>query len=305
MMARTFENVAGAELHAITSTNPATMQALRAEFGIAHCYTSYEAMLQSKEIEAVYIATPHSVHFEQAMQAIAYGKHVLVEKPLTTDKKLAEQLCAEAKAQGVFLGEAFWTRFNPVALKMQQLIQEERYGKVLSLMSNYGGYGLQHPRLIEKELAGGALLDIGVYGLTLVSMMLGNEYQTLNSLAHIGPTGVDYQHTFSLAYPNGTLATCHHSIESMCLNQAVCLCEKAYFVVEDIAKFKKVSVFDKQHQLLESFELAADKTGYEYEIEAMLTAIDNKLLEFPTFPQAETLHVLALADQIRELWVQV
>uniref|UniRef100_UPI00403F77E5 Gfo/Idh/MocA family protein n=1 Tax=Candidatus Enterococcus willemsii TaxID=1857215 RepID=UPI00403F77E5 len=150
-MAQTFQHVANAELVAIASTNTKTMNELSKDFEIPNCYKDYEEMLRNKTIEAVYIATPHIFHFEQAMLALKYNKHVLCEKPITINQWLTEQLFEYAAEKKLFVGEAFWTRFNPLALKMQQDIRNERFGRVISIMSDFGGYGLNSPRLTKKN----------------------------------------------------------------------------------------------------------------------------------------------------------
>lgn len=144
-MAQTFQNVEKAEIIAIASTNPKTMGELSEEYNIPDCYDSYEEMLKSDNVEVVYIATPHSFHFDQAMQALENGKHVFCEKPIAISKELVEKLFIKAKEKKLFIGEAFWTRFNPLALKMQKEIKEQRFGRVISLMSDYGGNGLHSP----------------------------------------------------------------------------------------------------------------------------------------------------------------
>lgn len=148
-------------------------------------------------------------------------------------------------------------------------------------------------------MAGGALLDIGVYGLTLAFMMLG-EPKKCSAFGHLNEEGVDLQHTISLAYEHGVLATCRHTIESLSMNQAVCICENAYYVVEDIAKFAKVSIYNNQRQLLESYELDSEKTGYEYEVEGLIQTLEERRLEFSSFTHQETLRIVGLIDQISD-----
>lgn len=133
-------------------------------------------------------------------------------------------------------------------------------------------------------------------------MMLGNKPVQWTSLAHIGETAVDYQHTFSFLYKNGALAICKQSIESLCMNQAICTCEKGYFVVQDIAKFEKLSIYSDNHVLIEEYELPQEKTGYEYEIEAWIAEIESNKGEFSLFPHQETLYVMEMIDKIKKDW---
>jgi predicted dehydrogenase len=168
--------------------------------------SSLDALCQQSEIDVIYVATPHSSHKEHVRIALKHNKHVLCEKPFTLNEKDAQELFGLAKEKNLFLGEAFWTRFNPVFQSLKEIKDKQVIGEFKSIIANIGGYGLNSSRLTDKSLAGGALLDIGVYNLNLMFEIFGSNFTEMTTVWNQGPTGVDYQHTLCFAFDNQATA---------------------------------------------------------------------------------------------------
>lgn len=204
------------ELLAVSSRTQSSADAFGDEFNVPRRYGSYEAMLADKDVEAVYIATPHPMHAEWAIKAAEAGKHILCEKPLTLNYPEAMAVVEAAQRNDVFLMEAFMYRCNPQAAKLVELIKERVIGDVRLInatFSFHAGYNLDG-RLLNPELGGGGILDVGCYSVSMVRMIAGAaigketaEPLELKAFGHIGEvTKVDEYTAAILKFPNDIIA---------------------------------------------------------------------------------------------------
>ena len=170
-------------------------------FGISSCYGSAEQLVNDDTVQAVYVASPHNAHYEQALLAINAGKHVLVEKAFTENAVQARQLVEAATAAGVTLMEAMWTRFLPGMDVVRQLIADGALGDICTVIADHGQHFDFDPahRLFSPALAGGALLDLGVYPISFASFVLGTP-DAIVAVGHRTVTGVDAQVSAVLRY---------------------------------------------------------------------------------------------------------
>ena len=178
--------------------------AFAAAHGVERAYDSYEALVADPDVDVVYVATPHSEHLEHALLAIAAGKHVLVEKPLAATADQARRIAAAAREAGVFAMEAMWTRYLPQTDIVRQLLDAGALGEVRVVTADFGGNAAFDPagRLWDPALAGGALLDLGVYVVSWASFALGAPAGTL-ATGTLAPTGVDEQVALILSSARG------------------------------------------------------------------------------------------------------
>ncbi len=185
------------------SRTPGKAEAFARRHGLARSYTSYDALLSDPEVDAVYVATTHNFHFENVKLCLEHGKHVLCEKPFTINAHQAEQLIALAGEKQVFMMEALWTRFLPAIQKLQALVAEGAIGDAQTVYCNFC-LGLDQPpehRMRNIELAGGALLDLGIYPLTMADLVFGEPPERVSSQASMDPeTGVDEHSFYFLEY---------------------------------------------------------------------------------------------------------
>lgn len=210
--AHAIKHVACAELVAVASRSPERGHAFATRYQIPQVFDSYEALANSDQIDAIYIATPHPFHVSCAELFLTAGKHVLCEKPLCVNAEQARRLQEKAKEHRVFLMEAMWTAFLPAVLETQRLVKRGTIGDVLCIRADfcYAEEAENDPKLYQNHMAGGSLLDVGVYGLHFVSMFL-DAPQQIQAVAQI-QDGVDVHTSVQLQYPNGAIATVSSAI---------------------------------------------------------------------------------------------
>ena len=178
-----------------------------ARHGIPRSYAGYEQLVRDDEVEAVYVASPHSAHRDHALLAIEAGKHVLIEKALARNGSEVEEIFAAAEARGVFAMEAMWTRHLPHIAWVRDRIATGAIGEIVTITADHG-QSLDLPaahRLKNPDLAGGAILDLGVYPVSFVVDLLGAP-QEVKAVGRLTETGVDGHVSMVLGYPGLTLA---------------------------------------------------------------------------------------------------
>ncbi|HEY2280352.1 MAG TPA: Gfo/Idh/MocA family oxidoreductase [Streptosporangiaceae bacterium] len=194
------------KLAAVGSRSSGRAQQFAADFGAEKFYGSYTALAADDSLDVVYVATPHSEHYEGARLCLEAGRAVLVEKPFTVTAAETAQLIALATSKRLFAMEGMWTRFNPIVREVTDLVREGAIGRVTAIQADLSGANGYDPgnRLWNPALAGGALLDVGVYPLSFGSMLLGapDEIRAVSSAA---PTGVDANTAVIARYPGGAV----------------------------------------------------------------------------------------------------
>lgn len=192
---------------AVGSRTPGRAEVFAREFDIEKAHGDYGSLVSDPDVDAIYVATPHSHHREHALLAIAAGKHVLIEKPMTRNADEAREVFAAARAAGVFAMEAMWTAFLPHVLELKAVVERGEIGPVVGLAADHGqmlNFGPTH-RLLDRDLAGGAILDLGVYPISFAHLMLGRP-QEVTAVGALTETEVDGHASIVLSYPAGTYA---------------------------------------------------------------------------------------------------
>ena len=306
-MAGTLSHMDEAEAYAIASRNLEKAERYQKQYGIKQAYGSYEELMCDPLVDVIYIATPHAFHFEQAWQCLSHGKHVLCEKAFTVNALQAKQLIALAKEKGLFLGEAMWTRFMPLVKKMKSLLEEQIIGEPVCMTANLNFPMMQKERLIRPELAGGALLDVGIYPLTMASLVMGNDIKEIQCAAVLTEQGMDMQGQYTLIYPDGKMADLNAGMRAFSDGNAVIYGTKGQMLIEGTNCPRGIQVHDSSWNLILNIraEDVADYTsekpltGYEYEVRACVRAIENGDTEFQEMPLSLTLQMMRLMDEIR------
>src|SRR5215813_12044980 len=162
-----------AKLTAVGSRSQEKADAFADKYGIPNRHASYDALVNDPEVDVIYVATPHNFHKEHSILALNAGKHVLCEKPFTINECEAKEIVSVAQAKGLFVMEAMWTRFFPIMGKVRKLLKAGEIGEPYLLHADFGFKGTFNPegRLYNPNLGGGALLDVGVYPISLASMI--------------------------------------------------------------------------------------------------------------------------------------
>lgn len=291
-----------AELAAVGSRTEASAQAFADEFGAARAYGSYEALAADPEVQAVYIATPHPMHLENSLLCIEGGKAVLVEKPFTLNAREAKTLIDAAQAKGVFVMEAMWTRFFPVMTRLKELVTEGAIGEVKLFQADFGYNSPFNPesRTDKAELGGGALLDVGVYPISLASFLLGSPTE-VSSYAHLGPTGVDEQAALILKHEDGALALISTAIRATTPQEAVIMGSRGSIRLP-APWWKPESLTLQTDEETETFSSPLPHNGYPYEAAEVARCLREGLIESPVMPLAETLAIMETLDTCRAQW---
>ena len=191
VMARTIAEMPEVESYAVASRSEEKAKVFAEKYGFKKAYGSYEELVKDEEVELIYVATPHSHHYECAKLCLEHGKPVLVEKAFTVNAKQARELIELAAKKQVFLAEAFWTRYMPSRKMIVDLIDSGIIGEVTSVMSNFGAALENRERLVKPELAGGALLDLGVYPINFALMYVKGEVKNVSAVSIQTEAGVD------------------------------------------------------------------------------------------------------------------
>ncbi|MFN8560835.1 MAG: Gfo/Idh/MocA family oxidoreductase [Anaerolineae bacterium] len=205
--ARGLTVVEDAELVAVGSRQQETADRFGDEFDVLRRHASYEALANDPGVDAIYVSTLHPYHKDNTLLCLNAGKAVLVEKPFAINAREAEQMIAAARSGGRFLMEAMWTRCTPVMVKVRELLAAGAVGEVRMISADFGFRGAMNPegRWLNLAMGGGALLDVGIYPLSLASMIFGAPSQ-IASIGHLGETGADEQNAVLLGYDAGQIA---------------------------------------------------------------------------------------------------
>ncbi|WP_343209895.1 Gfo/Idh/MocA family oxidoreductase [Anaerolentibacter hominis] len=302
LMAYTTSRMESVECYAVAARDYGRAEAFAKEFRFEKAYGSYLEMVEDPEVELVYIATPHSHHFEHAKLCLEHGKHVLCEKAFTSNAGEAEKIFALAKEKKLLITEAIWTRYMPMRQILNDVLESGIIGKPAVLTANLGYINYNKPRLAQPELAGGALLDMGIYPLNFAIMAFGDKIKNITSSAVITEKGVDGQNSITLTYEDGRIAVLYSSCYGLSDRRGVISGDKGFIEVQNINNSEAIRVYNLDRELIQEIPAPEQISGYEYEVEACIEAIQNGDLECPQMPHAETIRMLKLMDGLRAEW---
>lgn len=272
------------------------------QYGFEKAYGSYEELLSDPEVELVYVATPHSHHYENMMRCMEHGKPVICEKAFTVNSRQAKEVMACSEKHHIFAAEAIWTRYMPSRAIIQKVLDSGVIGEVYALTANLFYAVSRKERIVRPELAGGALLDVGVYGINFALMHFGSEIDRIESSVQMTGTGVDAMENISIFYKDGRMAAVTAGIYSRSDRQGIFYGEKGYIVVENINNPQSVSVYDDADRLIERIGVPQQISGYEYEFEECVKAIRAGRTQSWSMPLSETVRVMEIMDSIRGQW---
>lgn len=302
MMALTLNRMEGVNAYAIASRSLEKARAFAQEEHVEKAYGSYEEMLKDEKVDLVYIATPHSHHLEHAKLSISYGKPVLCEKAFTANAKQARELLDYAKEKHVFITEAIWTRYMPSRKIITEILESGELGELKMLSANLGYELSGIERLISPELAGGALLDVGVYPINFASMFFGNDIEKITSTCVKMESGVDAEEAMVFTYKDGRIATLHAGMMAATEQYGIIYGTKGYLIAYNINNINKIEVFTKDRKLVRTIEVPKQITGYEYEVEACMRALEAGQFECEEMPHSETIKIMEQMDALRKDW---
>lgn len=273
------------------------------EFGVRNRHASYEALAADPEVDAIYVASPHPMHKENTLTCLRAGKHVLCEKPFTINAAETQVIINEARQRKLFLMEAMWTRFIPLIVEVRRLVAEGAIGKVRMVTADFGYRAGFRPesRAFDPALGGGGLLDVGVYPISLASMLLGAP-DRIATLAELGQTGVDEQSAFILGYPDGQLAVLYTAVRTSTPQDAVIMGETGMIRIHPPFWIPKKMTISVAGQSPHEVEIPYEANGYNYEAAEVANCVRAGKLESDIMPLDESLAIMQTMDAIRAQW---
>lgn len=298
-MAKTVREMDDVALYAVAARDGVRAAEFAKTYGVEKSFGSYEEMLRDDGIDLVYVATPHSHHFEHAKLCIDHERAVLCEKAFTWNADQAEELLAYAKEKKVLITEAMWVRYMPSSVMLKELLASGRIGKVIGLTANLGYSLMDVERMVRPELAGGALLDLGVYTLNFATWILGDDYSDFTVAAVRHDTGVDKAEFVNLIYPDGTAAGLFNTMEATTDRKGYIYGTEGHIVVDNINNYEAFHIYNNDYELVETIVRPAQISGYEYEVLSCKKALEEGRLECPEMPHEHTLRIMRLLDDIR------
>ena len=323
----------GVECYAVASRTLDKAKKFADDYGFGRAYGSYEELAQDSAVDLIYVATPHSEHYSNILLCLEHGRNLLVEKAFTANALMASEVIALAEEKGVFMSEAMWTRFLPAVQMVKDWILAGKIGKVESVEADFS-MPLSHiGRLQKPELAGGALLDLGIYSLTFADIFLtdpeicreipasagmtsGGECAGMTSgedcvANHIVQTktkcvkfhtGVDATDWIDLVYAGGQVAHLKTSMVAPLKNEGVIYGTAGFIRVQNLNDMVEIQLFDVAGTLVESVKPPRIENCYEYEVLGCKAALEKGLRECPEMPHSKTMQMMTQMDSLRAAW---
>lgn len=301
-MVQTVAEMEEAEIYAVGSRTVKRAKEFADQYGIQKAYGSYKELVSDEELDLIYIATPHSEHYNHIRLCLQHDKNVLCEKAFTLNAGQAREVFQMAEEKGLLLTEAIWTRYMPSRAIIDDILRKGLIGTPVSLTANLG-YALEHvKRVMDPRLGGGALLDVGIYPINFALMAFGEEYDTVISKASFNVQGADVSNSITITWKDGKIAVLHSSVVALTDRRGIIYGSKGYLEVENINNCEQIRVYDSERKLVQSIDVPKQITGYEYEVLACKKAIEQQKTECPQMPHRCSVHVLEMMDEIRRQW---
>lgn len=292
-----------ADLAAVGSRDKSRAEAFATEHGYKRTHGSYQELVNDPEVDVIYVATPHNGHYEGCMMALDAGKAVLCEKPFMMNSKQSAEVIAKARANKLFLMEGMWTRCFPIFDKLRSLLKEEVIGKVWLLDVDFGfraGYNPES-RLFDPVKGGGGLMDVGVYCVSLASMIFGTP-DKVEGMATLGLSGVDEVAAINLHHTDGSIAMLSTTLRANTPSIATLCGENGSIVINSAwwcpAKLT-VKVNGKETEVI---EMPFEGGGFQFEAAEVQRCVREGLTECPIMPLDETVQIMKTLDTLRSLW---
>lgn len=289
-------------LHAVASRDLEKAEAFAKTHAIPKAYGSYEELLDDPEVTCVYVATPHAFHYEQMKMCIEKNKHILCEKAFTLNAAQAKEIFELADAKNLFVMEAMWTRFLPTILEVKKLVDEDVIGDIFQIDANFGFRADKKPkdRLFDPILGGGALLDIGIYPITLANLFLGIP-DSFESNVTFHPSGVDLCEKIRYFYPEAE-AVLTASFKEDLGTEATIYGTKGYVTFPGFHSAQVATVYNNNHKVVKMIEHKHLVNGMEYEVFETVKCIKKRCTESSIMSHETTLQMMRQMDEIRHSW---
>ncbi|MBH0058138.1 Gfo/Idh/MocA family oxidoreductase [Pseudoalteromonas sp. SWXJZ94C] len=301
--AKSIAHCSDAQLIGVASTNSDRATSFAAQYD-ATGYESYQALAQCPNIDAIYIANTHDQHFNAIALCLTHNKHVLSEKPITVNAKQLQNLSELAKQQNCFLMEGVWMRFLPAIIKLQQLLSEGIIGKVHSVNANLSlpGSFVDTHRLMNPATAGGALLDLGIYPISIADVVFNKAPEQIKSLVHKSVTGVDERSVAIIDYGNGQFAQLSSALQQSGPTDALIYGEHGFIRLPEFVSAKRIELYINS-QAAQQFDFDFnDDENFKFEIAHVTQCILQKQTQSSVLGLSTSLRVMNIMDSLRAQW---
>jgi len=296
-----FEYVKNGKLTAVASRNSSTAAAFASEYDIANVYGSYRELFESDQVDAVYIATPHTLHLMNILNALDAGKAVLCEKPFTVNSLECERVIKRADETGIFVMEAMWTYFLPAIQKAKKWVEEGRIGQLRHIKADFGYPQLPFDaarREYDKDLAGGCLLEMGIYPIALAWLFSGEDPIDVQVQSNLAPNGVEDDVSILFRYQD-SFATLGTSFRCKLQNWAYIIGDEGYIAIPDFWRASECYLHELDTQV-DLFKDNRRSIGLNYETDAASAAIRSSEKEVADMPLSTTLTFQRHIDLVRQ-----
>lgn len=301
--ASTMQKVSGAKVYAVASRSIEKAKEFAKKHNIPKAYGSYLDVLEDKNVSLVYIATPHMLHYEMSKMCLSAGKNVLCEKPVTINSKEAEELFSLAKENNLFFSEAMWTRFLPVVKTVQNMINEGCIGNPKFLTASTAWDSTKNARMTDPNMAGGMLLDCGIYLITSVLLLFGEDIKDLSTDAVLSDKGVDLRSITTLNYSDGKTATMFMSMDSYFENKITVSGDKGYMEIQVPYNWQNIKIYSPIGEVTKIVNPPEQTAGgHEYMIESVVKAILSGKTYCSEATPETTLLTMKIMDKMRNKW---
>ncbi len=292
-----------AEVIAVASRSIEKAEEFGEKYGIHKRYGSYQELVQDSDVDVVYVSTPHFLHYENVLMCLNAGKAVLCEKAFTINAIQAKELIKLARAKKMFLMEAMWIRFLPIIEQVREWISKDVIGDILMITANFGTRVKWEPeeRRLNRQLGGGAILDMGVYTISLISMIMGKKPVKIDTAAHIGVTGVDEQTVIMMSYNKGEIALAASAQRTQMGSEVKIMGTKGNIYIPDFI-FGDKATLSLRGQEASVIERPRTSRGMQYEAYEVMNCICNRKTESDVMPLDETLSIMEIMDYARKQW---
>ena len=298
----TLNGLPGFQCYAIASRSQEKADSFASCWGVKKSYGSYSALLEDPDVDLLYVATPHSHHFDITREALEKGIPCLVEKSFMANRNQAQAIVDLSRRRKVFLAEAIWTRYQPAVEMVRRIIREGRIGQVRLITATLGYSMGNKERIFRADLCGGALLDLGVYALNFVRMFCDRPFLSMDSQCVKTDTGMDLSNAISIVLEGGILANLQSSAACVGDNIGVIAGTEGNIIIDNINNPQTIRVNGPDRVFQEELKVPKQITGYEYQFVACRDAMAQGLLEPPQMPLEETLYIMELMDGLRARW---
>ncbi len=289
------KRISGARLVAVSSRDGDKASSFAKEHGFERAYGSLDAMLGDSDVGLVHISSPAALHYSQTMAALSAGKHVLCEKPFALNARQAMEMIALSEKKNLLLSDGIWTKCLPMAGKIKEICQSGRVGKIFAISADCYYPAITSSRINNYELGGGAMLELGLYLLSFVSLVFGLCPDEVRAFGIVNENGVDVQDEVVLRFGE-RVAVLNFGLRGFSGRKGFIYGDAGYIEIHDSNQYRKIIVYDKQGDIAETYD---SESGYQYEVLSCIEAMKAGKFETVEQPHQDTLDILRIADEIR------